>query len=541
MAQHFRRARSRLSWKFGAIAAVLGTAALTFGIVSAAADTSTVTGCTNSLNGSTFEIDPDSNLKVDHTNCLDWLNSTGNTLMSSVKSKQDLPSGSNDDAFGQGTAENDTNPSIVFGSIPPNKSDLKTFGVNTEAGQVTTANPTGKFLQLYWGRVQNPSGTTNMDFELNQKVCDPSATTTNCADTATIPGTSTQEGVPVRTDGDLLITYDLSKGGTVPTISKRVWNGTTSQWGPATVISGAPGSGASALGSINQSSIPSTASDSVGPFDPFTFGEVSVAYSALFGTNTCGKFGSAYVKSRSSDSFTAEVKDFIAPEQVSISNCSGLTTTATSSATVGGNISDTAHLTGVSNDASGTITFHLFPSLTDCQNSTNEVSTGLTPVNVSGPNDYNSGNYQTTGAGTYYWTASYSGDANNVAVSTKCGDTGESTTVNKANSSIATSEVLVPNDTASITPSSASGTVDFYLFKPGDTCSAANEANAAYHQSVSLSSGSATTTNTSNTDTLAGSHTAAVGTWQWLVHYGGSGTLNGSDSTCTEAFTITNP
>ena len=50
------------------------------------------------------------------------------------------------------------------------------------AGDEQTETGAGaKFLQLFWARVQNPSGTTNMDFELNQKSCDPAATPTNCA------------------------------------------------------------------------------------------------------------------------------------------------------------------------------------------------------------------------------------------------------------------------------------------------------------------------------------------------------------------------
>ena len=49
-----------------------------------------------------------------------------------VLAKSDQPSGSNDDSFGKGTAEDNPNPTIVTGSIPPNKSDLKVFGVNTE-------------------------------------------------------------------------------------------------------------------------------------------------------------------------------------------------------------------------------------------------------------------------------------------------------------------------------------------------------------------------------------------------------------------------
>ena len=103
--------------------------------------------------------------------CIDWLaGGSGTALRAGVLTKNDVPSGTNDDSFGQGTKENDANPTIVAGSIPPNKSDLKTFGVYPEA----TAN--GKFLELFWSRVQSPQGTTNMDFELNQKFCDPSAT-----------------------------------------------------------------------------------------------------------------------------------------------------------------------------------------------------------------------------------------------------------------------------------------------------------------------------------------------------------------------------
>jgi hypothetical protein len=511
---------------------VLGMAALVVALIALSASTASGTtvgppACTNTatLTGSAFEIDADANLVVNTTNCSDWLS------VADIK-KNDKPTGSGDDSFGQGTSENDPNPTIVDGSIPPNKSDLKTFGIFSEAGEVSADNPTGKFVELFWARVQNPNGTTNMDFELNQNVCDLTATPTNCADN----GKNFPAETPVRKAGDRLVTYDLSKGGTVPTISVRTWLA-SGVWGPSTVISG--GTSPLALGSVNTSTIASGNSEGLGSLSPYTFGEASVAFSALFGTNTCGKFGSVYLKSRSSDSFTAEIKDFIGPQRVSISNCATLTTSATSTVTVGGNISDTATLGGVSDDATGTITFHLFPSLADCTANTNEVNTGLTPIDVDGPGDYNSGNYATTTVGTFFWTAQYSGDGSNSSKSTACGDTGESSTVTKANSTISTSQVLVPNDSAQVNPSTATGTITFYLFKPGDTCSVANVANAVITQAKTpLVSGAASTTNSSDTDTLAGSHAAALGTWHWLVRYGGNGTLNGSDSVCTEAFTI---
>ena len=43
--------------------------------------------------------------------------------------------------------------------------------------------------------------------------------------------------------------------------------------------------------------------------------------SGILPPGTCTGFGSAYLKSRSSDSFTAALKDFIAPVSVNIANC----------------------------------------------------------------------------------------------------------------------------------------------------------------------------------------------------------------------------
>ena len=76
-----------------------------------------------SLVGSDFEIDNDANLKQDHlADGIDW------ATMDETR-KADEPSGQTDDSFGQGTKEDTETPTIVDGSIRPNKSDLKTFGV----------------------------------------------------------------------------------------------------------------------------------------------------------------------------------------------------------------------------------------------------------------------------------------------------------------------------------------------------------------------------------------------------------------------------
>jgi hypothetical protein len=232
--------------------------------------------------------------------------------------------------------------------------------------------------------------------------------------------------------------------------------------------------------------------------------------------------------------------------------------------TVGNAISDTATLSGATTTpvATGTMTFKLYgpfssndPTTDTCVDSgagANLVTT-ITVNSIGSPNasgDYvvSSGDYNPSpalAAGRYQWVASYSGDANNSSASTACKDSGEASVISKSNSSIATAQVLVPNDSAQVTPNTATGTITFYLFKPGVTCSVANIASSSYSQAVTpLSSGGASTSNTSNTDTLAGSHAAALGTWHWLARYSGDGSLNGSDGpfdangACTEAFSI---
>ncbi len=503
MKRRFHATSHRLRSRYLLLVPVGVVAAVAFLVSGSAVATTGSCSNTATLVGSAFEIDTDANLKVDTTGCIDWLD--GSSFRSGVLEKGDTASGSGDDSFGQGTAEDNPNPTIVTGSIPPNKSDLKAFGVYTE----------DDFLELFWSRVQNPSGTTNMDFELNKEFCD--GTATHCANNGSAK--NPVYVTPKRSIGDTLITYDLSKGGTVPAISVRTWDG--SAWGAANVISG--GANPDALGSVNASLIPAGETGGLGSQDPFTFGEAAISFEALFGSGACGTFGSAYLKSRSSDSFTSEIKDFVPPERVRISNCpSALTTTATASANVGDPISDTAHLT-VGAGAGGTITFHLWSNAT-C---TTEVNTGLTPVTVNGPGDYNSGNYLTTAAGTFYWTAVYSGDASNDGSSTSCGDSGETSVVSLIPSGISTHQSVIPNDSATIT-GGGGGTVRFRLYS-GATCSG----TALVDETANVSGGAAATTNTTVS-------VDANGTYSWLVEYSGDSSHTAATSSCsTEHFAIT--
>ena len=253
-----------------------------------------------SLPGSNFEIDTDANIKVDDGSpSLDWAN------VQEIR-RADTASGKSDESFGQGTSEDDAVPTVVDGGIPPEKSDLKTFGLYQEGSS------SAGFLNLYWTRVQEPNGTTNMDFELNQRRCTPGQ---NPPD----PDCTSNGITPIRSVGDKLITYDLSKGGTVPVLSIRSWTG--SSWGAAVNLS----QQGDAKGSINASAIAAGDADGLGALSARTFGEAHIKMSALFtGTVGCAGFGSAYLKSRASDSFSAALKDFVPPEAVNITNCGSI-------------------------------------------------------------------------------------------------------------------------------------------------------------------------------------------------------------------------
>ncbi len=293
--------RTPRTWAILAVVAALATATVFLvGMQAAQASHPEV-----SLAGSDFEIDTNANLRVDDPAppSLDWANV-------SEDRKADRASGSGDDSFGQGTKEDTAVPTVVSGSIPPNKSDLLNFGVYLE----TTASG-DRFLNLFWHRVQEPSGTTNMDFEFNQS--------------STI---SSNGNTPVRTSGDLLIQYDLSQGGTNPVLFLSRWidgtEGATAAdceaanalpcWNEKVNLT-AQGD---ATGSINTTAITAAQADGLGAISARTFGEAQLDFDALTGgTDECVSFGSAYLKSRSSDSFTSALKDFIKPKTLDLNQC----------------------------------------------------------------------------------------------------------------------------------------------------------------------------------------------------------------------------
>ena len=141
-------------------------------------------------------------------------------------------------------------------------------------------------------------------------------------------------------------------------------------------------------------------------------------------------------------------------------------------------------------------------------------------------------------AGTWRWTASYAGDSNNEPASSGC--QAEQVTIDKAPSTISTTQRYYPNDSATLTGST--GNVTFELFGPyaaGDTINCA-AAKLLFSQTVAQSAGSATTTNYPGVAGVTAAAATASGTYAWRVTLADSASNLGRVSTCgSERFVLT--
>jgi hypothetical protein len=248
-----------------------------------------------------------------------------------------------------------------------------------------------------------------------------------------------------------------------------------------------------------------------------------------------------------------------------------LTTTATATATLGDPISDTATLSGATDDATGTITFNVYgPDDEDC--SGEPAFTSVVDVNGNGvyssdltPNDP-SGDFVPAAVGTYRWTAEYSGDDNNEAVSSDCNAPNEASVVTEPTTTTpdlttmatATATLGDPiSDTATLSgaTSDATGTVTFRLYGPftddadasTDTCVDPDPANNVAGNLVttievkSLGSPDAS----GNYVVSSGDYTpTTIGRYQWVVFYSGDINNGEASSDCraaNEASLVTEP
>jgi len=199
---------------------------------------------------------------------------------------------------------------------------------------------------------------------------------------------------------------------------------------------------------------------------------------------------------------------------LSVPDCLDTPTIATTAgAPTGGTLFDSAVLSG-GRSPTGTITFKLYSaSDTSCSDALSTVTT-----TVDGNGSYVSPAVSESTPGTYQWTASYGGDANNDPVAEGCNQPAEQTTIpplittisTKASPSVAAGGSI--SDSAVLGGGNApTGTITFKLYKASDTtCSnALSTGTVAVHGDGTYASPAVTED--------------AAGTYQWTASYGGDG------------------
>ena len=224
---------------------------------------------------------------------------------------------------------------------------------------------------------------------------------------------------------------------------------------------------------------------------------------------------------------------------VTIASPSISTTLSAASITAGQTAYDTSTLTGAgTSTGTATVAYSYYTNNT-CTTAKVAVNTVTVPASGIVPNSsaptFNS-------AGTYFWQAVYSGDANNNAASSVCTVSGnEQLTVNKASPTIATtlSAASITAGSTAYDTSTLTGAVNSsgmagvtYSYYTNNTCST----GAVAVNTVTVSTGSVVPN--SNAATFG-----SVGTYYWQAVYSGDANNNAASSPCTagtnEKLTVT--
>jgi hypothetical protein len=242
-----------------------------------------------------------------------------------------------------GACSSDTPWHIVTGSVPPNKDDLFDVATNTYI--------LGNQSELDIGMIRtNNNGSSHVDFELNRANWTPGSTgAPACAtDTTGITGFK----CPKRTEGDLLLSFEISPSGAGVTVATRyfVWdlpggidagagkrltstigcdgpltgNENTCPWeeiaAPATTVLVAGVNPADMAAQPWGNRLPSGATTTTIPQGGWF--EAGLDLDALGFPPSCPGFGTASAKSRSSgSSVTSALTDLAGPFPINLNTC----------------------------------------------------------------------------------------------------------------------------------------------------------------------------------------------------------------------------
>jgi hypothetical protein len=200
--------------------------------------------------------------------------------------------------------------------------------------------------------------------------------------------------------------------------------------------------------------------------------------------------------------------------------------------TVGATIKDTATLSGlVAPTGTGTVTFKLY-SDPKCESEVFSSTTG----GISANGTVSSAEYTTTEARTYYWIATYSGDANNKAVADSCGD--EPSVIAKVTPSIVTTQQPA-SGTVGATFKDAATIGGLFGAKPGGSVSWKLYSNSKC-EGVIASDGPVAVSANGAYSTPSGAAPKVPGTYYWVATYSGDTNNQGVSSTCAAEPVVVN-
>ncbi|HEX5609650.1 MAG TPA: hypothetical protein VFX45_06115 [Solirubrobacterales bacterium] len=194
-----------------------------------------------------------------------------------------------------------------------------------------------------------------------------------------------------------------------------------------------------------------------------------------------------------------------------------------SDAGIGGAIDAKAQLSDAPS-ASGEISFEVFgPGDSDCSGPA--LSPAPAAATVSGEGEYTSGEITPPSAGTYRWSAHYSGDFENSPADSNCSAISSVSKASPGISASASSSVVggAIHDEATVTGGfSPSGNVVFSVYGPGDTdCS-----DALATSTITLQGGEATSSDFT---------TPQAGDFLWTAAYQGDANNKGVSTECEES------
>jgi hypothetical protein len=220
---------------------------------------------------------------------------------------------------------------------------------------------------------------------------------------------------------------------------------------------------------------------------------------------------------------------------------------------VGGSVSDTATLNGVTATAGGSVEYRFYDSLSACDLAVTAFPPGsggtlVSTVPVTGGVVPPSAAQAFPAAGTFYWAAFYSGDASNLAAASLCAT--ESLVVNPAivrvttRLSAPTGDIGVGgsvSDAATLNgaTSSAGGTLQYRVYSSLSACETAVSAfpgsppsGGTLVSTVTVAGGAAPGS--------AGHAFPVAGTFYWAAFYSGDASNRATDSSCvTEPLVVT--